>query len=621
MIREDILQPKAEKSLGDNKETESSHSLLGDFEDQKIVEEKFSILEKVSEEKINNETLDFIEAFSNNLIAENKKIWDNENWEYADDFENRGDDEDSIMRPFVNYFIEILKKTKETEYQKRGEEVLMNLLKKWNDFEIDCFNKLDNELDNHQSVRQTKENLAREEYLVMHSEFGIDENIDDFPEDIKALISANCVFIKTKNKAIELLGDLGTRKSIDFLVEEIIENKKSVHNKELATAFFKIDPEYTRQKLVELMKNNDEIVKVNAIMILYRLQFGKLTEEENLAIDKKDDFVCDKFHEIIEQTRLNKEELENLFKDKKDISDEEVDKITQNLIDKAGQILVDFMNSEGADKNEMIKKLKNYKADLILTASVYKGIDKKGNVKFEDLEGVAFEKKMVDNLSEKEIKQMMEIYRKNYDFNPKFQEAILDNFENILKDLKDKTIVYLFKKDNEIIAFDRFDAISDNRKYFGSFNVNSVISGSSVGSALMKNSLDEESQENEIEADCIPETSISARYIGGNCGFVVKGINSNYKKTGVTLFNIERKEGNKKYHYFGYSDKEIIKEYNSENLDNQFSFDSDRFIMKFKPKSKELIDATEKLIEKNYVMSNYVFGENGKEVYCAFERE
>ena len=613
MIEESMPQPKTE----DNKETEGLHSLLSNFEDQKSVEEKFSILEEISKmETIDNKTLDFIKEFSNNLVTENEKIWDSENSEYADDFESRMDDDDSIMRPFVNYFIEISERTKGTEYQKRGEEVLMSLLKNWNDFEADYFYKLSSD---YQDIEETKGCLVGEEYLAMHSEFGIDENMDDFPEDIKASVSANYLFIKTKNKAIELLGDIGARKSIDFLLEEIVENKRSAHNKELATAFFKIDPEYTKQKLAELIKNSDEIIKLNAAMILYRVQSMELAEG-NLAIDKTNNSVCSKFYEIIEQTKLNKEELENLFKNGKNISEEEIDKIADNLINKAVQILVDFSDKAGED-SYILEELENYKADLILTASVYKAIDKKEGIKFEDLEGVAFEKKTADNLSEGEIKQMMEIYGKNYEFNPKFQEAILDNFENILKDLKDKTTVYLFKKDDKIVAFNRFDAVSDSRKYFGSFNVDSVISGSSVGSALMKNSLDKESQENEIEADCIPETPISAHYIGGNCGFVARKINVDYKDTGVALFNIERKEGNKKYHYFNYSDKEIIEEYNSGNSNNQYKLDSNQFILKFEPKSKELIEATEKLMNsENYVMSNYFFSEDGKEVYCAFER-
>ncbi len=599
----------------------NSNILIADFEKEKSMKNKLAILERISElDAISGEVLNFIERFSNNLTTESEKIWE-EDGDYANFFEDGSDDYDSIMRPFVFCLTEILEKTKGTEFQSRGEKIATDLLKNWNDFEVDYFYNFIGELNDWKEKEDAKESLVETEYDIMHSEFGIDENIDNFDENIKRSLNLNTDFLHNKNRIINLIGEIGTRESVDFLLEEIVKGKRSAHNNEVATALLKIDPGYARQKLVELMKNSDEIVKVNAAMIFYRTQFGKLTEKRDSEIDN---LVCGKFYEIIEQTKLNKEKLQNSFKDKKDISDEEVDKIIQNLINKAEQMLIDFSNeiNEGNEmnKNDLLEKLEKYKTDLILTASAYKGIDKE-NVSFEDLEGVEFEKKNANDLSDEEINQMKDIYARNYEYNPKFQEAILDNFDNILKKSGGKTEIYFYKDNGKIVAFNRFDVMKKGREYFGSFNVDPVLSSSSIGSSLMKASLEKEAENNEIEADCIPETLISSKYIGGKCGFVVRGIDSDYKDTGVALFNIERKEDNKKYHYFNYSDKEIIEEYNSKNLDNQFSSDANQFILKFEPKSKELIDATEKLIEKNYVMSNYVFSKNGKEAYCAFEKE
>jgi len=598
------------------KEEENPNVLIDDFEKEKSVEKKLAILERILElGVIDSKILDFIDKFSNNLIEENKNIF-KEDGDYANYFEDESGNDDSVMRPFVSCFIEVLEKTKGTKYQLKGEKIARNLLKNWNDFEIDYFYYLIRDFNDWNDKKQAEEALIETEYEILHSEFGFDENIDGFDEQIKKAENFNTDFLYNKTKLINLIGDAGTKESIDFLLEEIVRGRRSTHNNEVANALLKIDPEYAKQKLIELAGDSDEIIKVNSIMILYRIQFDEL--------NKNSEAVLNKFHEIIEQTKINEERLEEFFKNKKEISDIEIDNIVQNLISKAGQMLVDFSKKIN-DNNEMnnedlMRELENYKSDLILTASVYKGINKE-NINFEDLKGVEFEKKNATNLSDEDIDQMKNIYARNYEYSPKFQKAILDNFDNILKELGDKIEIYFYKDNGKIVAFNRFDAMKEGRKYFGSFNVDPILSSSSIGSSLMKASLEKEAENNEIEADCIPETLISSKYIGGGCGFVVRKINSNYKNTGVALFNIERKENNKKYHYFNYRDKKIIEEHNSKNPNNQFSPDANRFILKFDPKSKELIDATEKLIEKDFVMSNYVFSKDCKEAYCAFEKE
>ena len=379
-----------------------------------------------------------------------------------------------------------------------------------------------------------------------------------------------------------------------------------------------------------LNQGQDVEVKNNRIKAFLSLELGEKMGEkilnigEKLEDSKNADAIFAKYVEIISLTEKSKEELENLFKNRKDISDEEIEKVTQNLISKAGQILIDFSDKIGkgekTDKGDILNELEKYKADLILTASVYKGINKE-NVNFEDLEEVELEKKNANDLSDEEIEQMKDIYARNYKYNPEFQKAILDNFDNILKESENKTEIYFYKDNDKIVAFSRFDVIDEGKKYFGSFNVDPVLNSSSIGSSLMEASLEKESVNNEIEADCIPETLISSKYIGGGCGFVVKKINTDYKNTGVALFNIEKRKENKKYHYFNCSEKEIIEEYNSKNSDNQYDSYPERFILRFEPKSKELISTTEKLIKENYVISNYVFSKNCKEVYCAFEKE
>lgn len=467
---------------------EEAERLIEGFKREKSAEKKLDMLENIYKSgDINGEVLDFIDEFSKNLIVEKEKIWQ-EDHEFADEFESRGDDDDTVIRPFVTICIKIAKKAEGTEYQSRAEEVMMDLLKNWNDFEAEYFYDYIGDL-NKWDREQTKEFLAESEFIAMHKEFGLDEEMDDFPEDIKSWSAINIVFAKTKNKAIESLGEIGSRKSADFLLDEFVSGGRSAHNKELTDVFNKIDPEYAKQKLIELAKSDNEIVKINAIMILYRLQFGESAENKDLVKNSAGDLACRKFHEIIDQTKLTADELKSLLKNEKDISEEEMEKISDNSINKAGQMLVDFSQKAGkgknADEKEILKTLEDYKTDLILTASVYKGMSKESGIKFEDLKGVEFEKRTATDLSDEEISQMKKIYEKNYEYNPKFQKAIVSNFENILQKMKDKTALYLFKHNGEVIAFNRFDEMPEKgRKYFGSFNVNPVISGSDIGNAL-----------------------------------------------------------------------------------------------------------------------------------------
>lgn len=421
-------------------------------------------------------------------------------------------------------------------------------------------------------------------------------------------------------------------------MREYVESKLGIDLKEIPLRYQVYLLEFLSNKPEEEVGNiekflgqaKDQDAKINRIKSFLSLESGEELGKDILNIGEKldpesADAIFAKYSEIASQTEKSREDLEDMFKERKNISDEEKEKIVQDLINKSSRILIDFSKEidQGGniEKDKVLKELDGYKADMILTASVYKGIDKNNDVSFEDLKGVSFEQKNADNFSEPEISEMIEIYKKNYEGKPKLQAKIVEDFKNILESKNGNTEIYLFKKDGKIVAFNRFDQKEEGKKYFGSYNVSPALRGSEIGASLLQASLDKEAQDNEIEADCIPDTLISARYIGGKCGFVVRKLDTNYKGTGVPLFNIEKKDENKKYHYFNYSDEQVVDEYSRDNPDNKYSEDSIRFILKFDPKANDFIKTADKLINNSrYVISNYVFGKDGKEVYCAFEK-
>ena len=325
--------------------------------------------------------------------------------------------------------------------------------------------------------------------------------------------------------------------------------------------------------------------------------------------------------------------------------------------------------------------MENYKTDLILTVSVWKAIDK-SNIRLEDLEGVSFEKITVNKLTNngraleivekvleqsggfpdlpadklrgavkeffaeynetdqkraEEILQMFKIYHDNYKTKPVLQKKLLENFRTKLKQGQDKIIIYLYKKTDKngkqhLMAFNRFDIVDKNKRYFGSFNVPSSLASSAVGTALLEASLKEQKkQAKEIEADCEPEKIISSVYIE-KYGFVIKKVIPNYEKTGITAFNIVWQDKNKKYYYKDYDQQDIIKEYEHNFAANRYREGDKYIILKFasndntalnkEEKLKEMLKQTAPLVnERGYVITRYFFTNKQKEVYCVLERD
>ncbi|MFH1522229.1 MAG: hypothetical protein ABIE43_00230 [Patescibacteria group bacterium] len=930
-----------QKRIGIEKFGSKEISLLIDkFKKEENTENRLIILEKILDLKIvNNDILDLAESFTSRLEEEDKRIWEQDE-EYAE-WVDGGDDNHAVLEPFIYHFIEIIKFTKGSDKQKRGEEVLLKIIKNWDDYEIYDLARVFSK-----TKKEIKERLIEDEFYTMHEEHGFDEHLDDFPEDIKAGNLENNYSIDVKNRAIGVLGRIGTKKSIDFLIEEFIKGGRSAHNTELATMFFRIDADYAKEKLPALTRSREdisdkdikEIVELNASVILYKLNFGELKKidkygtgmrlivNENLEknpsaadklyleyarmikgayeaaeeiskiyediffekflggreraiirynitekatdliiegqkrlgnaskeeqeeivdelinnlkrqekvqkevidnlkemqvelnkiykkigrsemdeeikawLDRSDEeieeehnkktadvikgerikykkynsnriiemietykslytlsneheeaiknsgatqgeieklkrslekedrpkyepivkilekllelqqnlekqldqfvtgeknedsledigndisrSVFQKYQEIIDLTKKNKKELRGLFKGEKDISDEEIDAITESLLKKANTLLTDFTNriKQGEDINEeeILEELERYRQDEILTASVWKGIDKK-DLSPEDLKDVSFEEITVDQFTkggkaikaveqiyledgrpvipassirgmvnkyaieasaeEKEtaqqIMQMLDIYGKNYKDKPKLRAKLLQGFMSKLKQGGDNVVLYLYKKKNkqggeDIIAFNRFDKNNGNR-YFGSFNVGPAMGGSAIGTALLKASLEKEAGEAEmIEADCEPEKIISSKYIE-KYGFVVKKIMPNYEDTDITAFNIKREKSNEKYYYRDYTPEDLVNEHNNNFPNNQCGVGEKYIVLKFASSNgkqikkeeqlKEMLEESGRLVnDEGYVMTRYFFSKDGKEVYCAFER-
>ncbi len=426
-----------------------------------------------------------------------------------------------------------------------------------------------------------------------------------------------------------------------------------------------------------LNEGDNELSRKHRVKAFLSLESGQFTGDDIILIGeslKDDSKLVNKLFEVyaslVDQTAITKDELREMFRNQKEVKDEEVGKVSRMILNKANELLLDYvrMIKEGKEisKVELLNELEGYKAELVLTASVWKSVDKSG-LSFEDLEGVTFEvdsigritgdgkiMSLVDEISKKEtddknpfipganirgavsryaleasqeerqkaqeILEMIDIYRKNYIHKPKLQKKIVEGFIDKLRTAGDQTLVYSFKKEGHVLAFNRFDQMDGNRKYFGSFNVEPSLAGSAIGTALMQASLDREASQNDIEADCDPETAIGSYYVE-KAGFVVYSVVPNYGGTGETIFTIERKPQNKEFNYRNMSNDELMLEYERRFRGNVYRQGSTRMVLKFEKDSNELFESSERLVNKEgYIMTRYFFDKGGKEVYCAFER-
>ena len=422
-----------------------------------------------------------------------------------------------------------------------------------------------------------------------------------------------------------------------------------------------------------LNQSKDFEAKNNRIRSFLSLESGEEMGKKILDIGEKlepenADAIFAKYAEIIDLTEKSRDELENLFKNKKEISDEEIDKIVQNLMKKASCVLTDFAekikDGEIIDEKKIIMLLENYIIDLILTSSIFKTLKKdtkRDDVDIEDFEGVAFEKSTIgemtnngklmefvddiydqtenDVVSEAEISsyfdkekplasetekesvkkiiRMIEIYWENYEKTPKLQNILVETFKQKLREEKENINICSLMKNDRLYAFCRFDDIGDGKKHAASLNVDKIMQKSAIGRSFLKKCIEIEEEDAVIIAECSFRKKVGSSYLE-DFGFIATEV---YDFEGEPSIRIEKNKNNS-YHYKSYSQEDIIKEHHKKFLNNKFKASSKQFILKFKENNEECLSIAKRLLGEGYIMSRYFFdkGDINNEFYCAFEK-
>lgn len=266
----------------------------------------------------------------------------------------------------------------------------------------------------------------------------------------------------------------------------------------------------------------------------------KLPEEVARKVFAKYGEIIDSVDEIttVLKERFGKEEnnqeliisiRENLFKKGKDLLVESSDAISNN---KEENVLIG---------EELSKKLNNMKKSAILLGSVFKTVLKEG-MKLDQIKDVSIES--INN--EKEIleykDELLRIFKENrINYPPELMKETLAEFEQALNNINNKEF-YILKDKEDVIAFMRFDKLSNGNLYAGSLNTRSEIKGLALGGELLKKLLVEKSKDNNIEAVVFEKNPMVLKYTN-EYGFKIVGEIDNYKNTGQKFYKLEIKKG------------------------------------------------------------------------------
>jgi len=274
--------------------------------------------------------------------------------------------------------------------------------------------------------------------------------------------------------------------------------------------------------------------------------------------------IFQKYQELVDQTKMTKDRIRSLFKNDKQINNEELDKVAENILQKANDLLSSYTRKITAgqeiNEQELLAELAGYEAELVSMGAVLATLKKQfqQDLRPEDIQGVEFKEKVSaaqltlqgriwpaleqlvvfrdgrpmipgtalsgalaaeTGLSEEErqasnrVRQMLDIYARNYAHNPALRDELIAGLWEKLKTGQESTRFYLYEKNGQVIAFNRFDDEGAGRKHFGSCNVAAGAKDSTIGDALYRQSIREEGPGFLVEAIVKPFSPAMHLYV------------------------------------------------------------------------------------------------------------
>ena len=380
-----------------------------------------------------------------------------------------------------------------------------------------------------------------------------------------------------------------------------------------------------------LDKGEGDAARKNRVKSFLSLEEGNEKSENIFAIgesldQKTADAIFAKYAEIVDMTGKFREELDGMFKENREVSQKDLELISQNLIWRANKLLVDFSDKITKNKGDILEQLESYESDLVLTTAFFKSLKQSGaEIKLEDFKGVTFEDKAASEVSDDELKQMLKIYGDNYgnnfEYSADHRNTLVNNLYQKIANGRNDVKIYMYKmktgKSDTIMVFSAFEDYGEGKRRGTAFNAIEPVAGSPIAKCFLKTILEMETADGmTVVAECDPRSPMSEDYV--NRGFNVKGVTDNYPGKGELVLNIEISADNEKYEYKKYSAKDIIDE------QGKYVEGDDKMVLNFKIDSAASLDEfmkeVNRMVKQGFVITKYLFGGDKKSVYCGFEK-
>ncbi|MFH1286628.1 MAG: hypothetical protein ABII02_02660 [Candidatus Magasanikbacteria bacterium] len=289
------------------------------------------------------------------------------------------------------------------------------------------------------------------------------------------------------------------------------------------------------------------IFQKRGLRIFLALQYDIGAAKKILNINRKFEIpeaavIFEKYSDIVGLAENVDIELESFFEMPEKAQELDKPRVTEEIMKRAGRILTEY-SKKGQTKDrkiaDFVKELDEIKEDIITFASIFKSAYRgQKDLSFEDVRGLELES--TDDVSAYRI-EMEDIIKRNYEGSP-LLGGVLKGFQSAMEN-PDNTF-YILKKDDKVISFDRFEEKNGQDQYgrtlveFASFNTDPHLQQSSIGTAMMRETLDRQAKNHTIVADTDPTSPICPYYVQ-KAGFVITGAQE-YKGTGHYVFSIER---------------------------------------------------------------------------------
>lgn len=247
------------------------------------------------------------------------------------------------------------------------------------------------------------------------------------------------------------------------------------------------------------------------------------------TLDQKTaDAVFSKYEEIAQATELIRE-----------LTSEQTNEIIKSLLHRGNELLRVW--AEAAQKQDsatILQQLEHIKAEILLFASTFKVLSAQEKIELTDLQGASFEIKTSSELLENDRQQMRRVFADNrIGYSPTLFKETTNEFNEALNTADQE--FQILRLNDAIIAFIRFDQLSNGNLYAGSLNVRPEVKGSAIGSAMLRATLDKKAQTNNIEAVVYSQNPMLKHYTS-DFGFQNAGEIPDYNGTGELFYKLFR---------------------------------------------------------------------------------